>query len=155
MNERTKEQTDWVTMSLLELFIAAKNVQMRCNYSIVWRVRFGGLFEDNHKKNNNCSLEVWSNWCQLFYYLNHVTQVQFKTRKTSWGWTGPSSAPAGTGLYFNQDLLKLGWAPANYLTLPYQRCILTEYRQLSQNTLQTPTNLVPGMGSPQIKQNCI
>ena len=107
------------------------------------------------KKNNNCSLEVWSNWCQLFYYLNHVTQVQFKTRKTSWGWTGPSSAPAGTGLYFNQDLLKLGWAPANYLTLPYQRCILTEYRQLSQNTLQTPTSLVPGMGSPQIKQNCI
>ena len=28
-----------------------------------------------------------------------------KVNKTSWGWTGPSSAPTGTGIYFNKGLL--------------------------------------------------
>ena len=42
----------------------------------------------------------WRKWFCIVWRRKKITQ-----QKTSWGWTGPSSAPTGTGVYFDYGLL--------------------------------------------------
>ena len=53
-------------------------------------------------RNQDVSKEVsGENISYLNYVYSNKTKGSHKNGKTSWDWAGPSSAQAGTGLYFN------------------------------------------------------